>query len=141
MPYGRWRLRINQHRARVEMIPLMDCMFLLLSFFIYATMTMVVQKGIFVNLAKAQTGEVIQEEEKSAVTLSIDKAGNLFLDKRQVSERQLKERLYQFGKKKKNAVVLINADKEVTHEKVMRALDWVRQSGVTQVVFNVEPIE
>ena len=141
MPYGRWRLRINQHRARVEMIPLMDCMFLLLSFFIYATMTMVVQKGIFVNLAKAQTGEVIQEEEKSAVTLSIDKAGNLFLDKRQVSERQLKERLYQFGKKKKSATVFINADKEVTHEKVMRALDWVRQSGVTQVVFNVEPIE
>lgn len=140
MPYGRWRHKMNAQKARVEMIPLMDCMFLLLCFFIYVTLTMVVQRGIFVDLARAKTGESVKEQEKNSLYLTVNRLGELFMDKAPVSEAELGQKLRQFRQRHKNGAVVINADKGATHEKVMRALDLVRQNGIAQVVFNVEPM-
>lgn len=141
MLYKRLRTQLSARKARVEMIPLIDCMFLLLCFFIYVTMSMVVQRGIFVDLAKARTGERVEEQDRNSLYLSITREGVFYLDKIRVSEMVLKDRLRRFRNEKKEGTVLINADKEVTHERVMAALDLVRQSGIAQVVFTVEPKE
>jgi biopolymer transport protein ExbD len=130
---------MNAQKARIEMIPLMDCMFLLLCFFIYVTMTMVVQKGIFVDLAKAETGESIKEEEKKSLYLTVNRQGELFIDKDLVTRNDLPQRLRQFRQLHKDGVVVLNADKGTVHETVMGVLDFVRQKGVSQVVFTVEP--
>ena len=140
MHYGHWRHKMNAQKARVEMIPLMDCMFLLLCFFIYVTMTMVVHRGIFVDLAKAKTGETMKEKEENSLYLTVNQQGELFMDKTLVKENELGQRLKQFRQRHKNTTVIINADKGATHEKVMRSLDLVRQNGVSQVIFNVEPL-
>lgn len=139
MPYGRWRNKMNAQKARVEMIPLMDCMFLLLCFFIYVTMTMVVQKGIFVDLAKAETGESIKEEEKKSLYLTVNRQGELFIDKDPVTKEALPQKLRQFRQQHKDGIVVLNADKGTIHETVMGVLDFVRRNGVSQVVFTVEP--
>ncbi|MBI1976017.1 MAG: biopolymer transporter ExbD [Candidatus Omnitrophica bacterium] len=130
---------MNAQKARVEMIPLMDCMFLLLCFFIYVTMSMVVQRGIFVNLAKAQTGESLKEEKKESLYLTVNQEGKVFADKAPVSESELLQRLRQFRQQHKDGMVVLNADKGTTHEKVMGVLDFVRQNGIGEVVFTVEP--
>ncbi len=139
MPYGRWRHKMNAQKARVEMIPLMDCMFLLLCFFIYVTMSMVVQRGIFVDLAKAETGESVKEQEKKSLYLTVNRGGELFVDKEPVNKEDLPQRLRQFRQEHKEGVVVLNADKGTTHEKVMGVLDFVRQNGIAEVVFTVEP--
>lgn len=130
---------MNAQKARVEMIPLMDCMFLLLCFFIYVTMTMVVQKGIFVDLAKAETGESVKEEEKKSLYLTVNRQGELFIDKDPVTKSELPQKLRQFRQLHKDGTVVLNADKGTVHETVMGVLDFVRQNGVSQVVFTVEP--
>ncbi len=140
MAYGRWRNKMNAQKARVEMIPLMDCMFLLLCFFIYVTMSMVVQRGIFVDLAKAKTGESVKEQEKNSLYLTVNRQGEFFIDKTPVTEGGFPLKIRQFRQQHKNGAVIINADKGTTHERVMKALDLVRQNGVAQVVFNVEPL-
>ncbi len=140
MAYGRWRNKMNTQKARVEMIPLMDCMFLLLCFFIYVTMSMVVQRGIFVDLAKAKTGELVKEQEENSLYLTVSRQGEFFIDKTPVTENGLPQRIRQFRQQHKSGAVVINADKGTTHERVMRVLDLVRQNGVAQVVFNVEPL-
>lgn len=137
MVYSR-HARVAVRKARVEIIPLLDCMFLLLCFFIYVTMSMVVQRGIFVNLARAETGEVT-EEEKETFDISIDAGGRLYRDKNPVSKDQLKAQLEQFRRAEKGGAVVIHADKGTTHERVMGVLDFVRQSGIAEVVFAVEP--
>jgi biopolymer transport protein ExbD len=42
----------EERKARIEMVPLIDCMFLLLVFFMYAMVSMTVHRGIRVNLPK-----------------------------------------------------------------------------------------
>jgi len=60
-----------QKKARGEMIPLIDSMFLILVFFVYAMLSMVVHKGISVNLPEAATS-VVSKEEYIAVSITMD---------------------------------------------------------------------
>jgi biopolymer transport protein ExbD len=51
------RLRLEHKGARIELIPLIDIIFLLLVFFIYSMLSMVVYRGIPVVLPSADTVE------------------------------------------------------------------------------------
>ncbi len=130
------RRRKRARRARVEMIPLIDCMFLLLTFFIYVRMTMTLQKGIPVDLAAATTGEAPKEER--ITHLSIDAGGRVYLDKRPVSEEELRAGLRSLALQAAPRPVLVQADKGVLHARVIEVVDWARQAGVPQVIFSVQ---
>jgi biopolymer transport protein ExbD len=56
--------------ARLEMIPLMDVVFLLLVFFIYAMFTMSVHRGVRVDLPRA--GGAAEHGDRVVITLTAD---------------------------------------------------------------------
>ena len=58
-------------RARLEIVPLIDVMFLLVSFFVVVSISMVQQKGIQVDLAASDSAEEFKPEEEDLV-LSLD---------------------------------------------------------------------
>ena len=68
-------------RPRIEMLPLIDIVFLLLVFFIYAMLSMAVHKGLPVTLPSSATAETTRTAPVS-ITLKAD--GSIFLDKIQV---------------------------------------------------------
>ena len=51
------RLRRKKVKPRVEMLPLMDVVFLLLVFFIYSMLTMAVHRGVALTLPVSGTAE------------------------------------------------------------------------------------
>ena len=61
-------------KARVEMLPLIDVVFLLLVFFIYAMVSMVVHRGIQIDLPSAGTATL---ESEDYISITIDE--RLFL--------------------------------------------------------------
>ncbi len=69
--------RTHRH-ARVEMLPLMDVVFLILVFLIYAMMVMVVHMGMPVALP---TSKNAQPEQIVVLALTIRQDGALWLDK------------------------------------------------------------
>ncbi len=127
-------------RARVELLPLIDVMFLLVAFFMAISISMVMQKGIFVDLSPAKTADSSLSEEY-ALVISLDAQGEFFLNKEKLSIAELEETLVHNGEKDKDRPVIINADKAVRHERVIQALDLVRNSGLHNVIFSVEPKE
>ena len=145
MRKGRWHQRAPR-RARVEMIPLIDCMFLLLTFFIYVATSMVLQRGIPVDLAHASSGEPLNKEVKP-IHVFIRSSGELYLEERPVSRAELSSRLHAFAASDASPglspprPVIVNADKGVLHERVVEVLDLARESGISQVVLAVEPRE
>ncbi|MGE5310719.1 MAG: ExbD/TolR family protein, partial [Nitrospirota bacterium] len=54
--------RRPSRRGRIEMVPLIDCMFLLLVFFIYSMLSMVLHRGIKIDLPEARTAPVHKED-------------------------------------------------------------------------------
>lgn len=118
------------------MVPLIDCFFLLLVFFIFGVFSMTMQQGIVVDLPAAQAGVSTQE---AGLTISLTADGALFLNQDPVTLEALTGALRQEASRQTSGLVVINADREVRHGLVMSVLDSVRQAGLETVSFHTMP--
>ena len=117
-------------RARIEMIPLIDVVFLLLIFFIYAMLSMTIHKGIPVLLPKAKTSLIDKEQ---YLSISISRDHRIFVDETEVPMEGLLQRLSELCKEKPGLRVFIRGDRRIPYELLVRVLDTVRASGLSKV--------
>lgn len=122
----------------MEMVPLIDCMFLLLTFFIYVATTMALQRGIPIDLAQAHSGESLQRESEP-IPVFIRRTGELYLKDAPVTEETLSQQLRVKARQGDPRSVVLHADEAVLHRRVVEILDLVRESGTPQVILAVEP--
>ncbi len=85
------RLRRHDHTARVELLPLIDVVFLLLTFFIYSLVLTVQAQVLPVQLTGIASGDPAEPGRVDAVT--IDRAGQLYFNREPVSPAELEARL------------------------------------------------
>ncbi|MDU9047354.1 MAG: biopolymer transporter ExbD [Candidatus Electrothrix sp. Rat3] len=125
---------------RVEMLPLIDIVFLLLVFFIYAMLSMAVHHGQQVDLPESGTAGL---ETAEAIGISIQAANGglkLFVDEESVELPQLELLLEKkkAASKDKNPNVQIFADKSVPYQGLFQVLDRVKQAGLTSISLQAE---
>ena len=72
-------LRRSEHEARIEILPLIDVIFLLLTFFIYAMVLMIRAELLPVQMQQFASGEPATPA--PAVTVSIAADGTLYVDR------------------------------------------------------------
>jgi biopolymer transport protein ExbD len=84
-------IRRHDLSPRVEIMPLIDVIFLLLTFFIYSLVTMVHAEILPVQLQTLSTGEAATPA--SIVAVTIDVHGRLYLNRALIDEDRLDERL------------------------------------------------
>lgn len=130
--------RRKKKGAGVDIVPLIDVMFLLLSFFIFVTMSMVIQQEIAVEMAKSETADSPAKNQDPLV-VSISREGSFYLNKDKVNEEALSEKLTKGALRNPDETVFINADALAQHRWVIRAMDIIRKSGLTIIVFTTEP--
>ncbi|MEX0654930.1 MAG: biopolymer transporter ExbD [Phycisphaeraceae bacterium] len=85
------RLRRHDLAPRVEMLPMLDVIFLLLTFFIYSLLVMVRAEILPVQLVPVGTGEAAEAGTVEAIT--IDRAGQVYLNREPVADDALDARL------------------------------------------------
>lgn len=117
-------------RTRIDIVPLIDVMFLLLVFFIYAMLSMAVHRALPIRLPTSSTAAVDMASQ-AAITITSD--GGLFLDKAPVTEDTLPLVLQQRRQEKPDVGVQLFADQTVPTQRLIAVLDMVRKAGVTQV--------
>ena len=122
-------------RGRIEMLPLIDIVFLLLVFFIYAMLSMVVHRGIPIDLPAATTSRVDQSD---YLSLSIEEDGSIYLDKDRATLSTLPDVLRQRRVEQPDLKLFIGGDRAVRYEKVIEVLDVVRQAGISRVAFETK---
>jgi biopolymer transport protein ExbD len=121
--------------ARIEMIPLIDVVFLLLVFFIYAMLSMVIHRGIPVNLPQAKSALT---DKKDYISLSINWEGDVFFDKRRVSLKELKDLLIGNKEYDPDLKIFISGDRKTPYERVVEVLDVIRITGLSKVSLETE---
>ncbi len=133
-------MRLRQQttkKARIEIIPMIDTMFFLLVFFMMATLSMSIQRGLPVNLPHAATAK---EEIKQVITLTLTKDGRLYFDKQELSSpAEVIQRLERKRNEGAQLSVVINADRSVEHGRVVELLDAAKRSGVTKISVAAKP--
>lgn len=122
-------------KARIEMLPLIDIVFLLLVFFIYAMLSMTVHRGLRVVLPASATAKI---EKQIVLSVTIRADGDIFLDKTRVALEELAHTLKQKAKEEKETGVLLFADASTTYQELFRILDQIRMAGLTKISLQAE---
>lgn len=125
-------------RARIEIVPLVDCMFLLLVFFVYSMMTLTQPRAIPVKLPQAATAQAVQEE---FLSISITDADEIYVDKERVSLETLAARVEAAHSADPSLRVFINGDTDARHGIVVNVLDILRTLSVEHVAIQTAPAE
>ncbi len=127
-------LRINK-KPRIEMLPLIDIVFLLLVFFIYAMLSMAVHRGMNVLLPSSSTAEIDRHRELS-VTVRAD--GTVYVDKEQVPLELLTDTLKNKVDSSDERGVLLFADRNLPYQDLFRVLDRIRLAGLHRISLQAE---
>jgi biopolymer transport protein ExbD len=102
-------LRRSDHEARVEIMPLIDVIFLLLTFFIYAMVLMIRAELLPVEMQEFSAGEPAKPA--PAVTVSIDRNGDLFVDREPTAMADVIDRLRERKARDPKTVIYVAAEK------------------------------
>lgn len=128
--------RKDHHKARIEIIPMIDVIFFLLVFFMISTLSMTVNRGLPVNLPTAATS---QKDLRENLNLTLTEDGELFLNRASITMQDLGPRVKQALAAEPELMVIINADGEVRHSAVVNVMDELRVSGVSRLAIAVKP--
>lgn len=121
-------------KARVEMTPIMDVVFLLLVFFIYAFMTMTVQRGMKVELPKADG--VVSKQQNIRIVLTAE--NQLLLDGRTAMSLDAAVDSVALRYESLNLPVIISADRHAHVGVALELMAALRAKGIQQVTYQVE---
>ena len=129
--WKRSNVRFKRHakikKGALDIAPLIDVVFLLLIFFML-TSSFVSQPGIKVNLPRALTGELLQ---KRILVLTISEDGDIYLDNKKTTLKELKGQLKDLAKDKQS--LLIKADEITPLSHIVEVWDLCRELGISQV--------
>lgn len=113
----------------------MDVIFLILAVFFYLMLSMVRHEGMRVNLPSAITTEV---ELKKFVSIGINKANNLYINKKAISWEALESELALLKKDKKaELVIYISADKQSEFDFFVKLMDALKAQEITNVTIEI----
>lgn len=133
------KLPRKKAKARIEMMPLMDIVFLLLVFFIYAMMSMAIHKALPLKLPSSSAAE---PERQVSLALMVRADGLLLLDKEPVILEKLAFILQERRKQEEEPERMslqIFADDTLSYQELFRVLDQVKMAGLKKVSLQAAP--
>jgi len=129
--------RFGTMLSEINVVPMVDVVLVLLIIFMITAPML--QMGVDVDLPKTTTKAMPAEEERVVVTLTKDR--KLFIDRYDVPQDQLKDRLKAILERKVNREVFFRADQALPYGEVMTVMGLLRESGVEKLGMVTEPLE
>ena len=126
----RYKTHVKMETARLDMIALINCLFLLNIFFLLSS-SVIFQPGVRVNLPMVSRPVDVRDANELFVTLTL--AGSVYLAEKPCTWEGLKLRLRTMHKSDPSRVVVIKADSGLSHEAITRVIAYVQAAGFTKI--------
>ncbi|MBE9076297.1 biopolymer transporter ExbD [Romeria aff. gracilis LEGE 07310] len=129
---------------RIEILPLIDVIFCILTFFILAAVGLTRQQAISLDLPTAETGTAVPESAgRDRLFVSVDAAGQVYIEQNQspVPLQQLYDILQQFQQFAPEGTIVLYAAREARYNDVIRVLDLLRAVGGDRVALATLPTQ
>ena len=117
-------------KVRIEMLPLIDIVFLLLVFFIYAMLSMAVHRGLPILLPTSSSAKI---DKSLVLSVSIQSDGTLYVDKEQIALNDLAAVLKRKTGSGKDPGVLLFAERSLSYQSLFRVLDQIRMADIHRI--------
>ena len=124
--------------VQIQIIPLIDVIFCILTFFILAALQLTRQQGINIDLPTATTG---MTQMRQMLVVTVNATGQTFIDKQLIDRTQLFQQLQDYRQKNPAGLLVLNASQTAFYNDVVQVLDVMRQVGGDQVALATQPAE
>lgn len=119
--------------SALDLTPVVDIVFNLLIFFALSLNFAAASRGIDIKLPSASSAKTIRSDQ---VTVNLTKEGLTFLNDKKITLEQLGPMLKEKADKK--SLVIIRADSDVEHGKVVRIMDIIKSQDLNRIAIAVD---
>ena len=123
--------------GEVDLTPLIDCVFLLLIFFMVTTVFIDV-RGLLVDLPSAADAQQEEQQQKKDVNILISATGEYTVAGSSVPQSGLSAAIKGAMDIANNRNIIIQGDKDATHKSVVYAMDQATSVGAEMLAFAIE---
>ena len=130
--------REEQEDIKIEITSLIDVMFMLVLFFLVTT-SFSSAPGFKVNLPQSSAKDIIRD--KKDLTIVIGSDNSFAINQQPVSRSQLMDRLHEEAQTDVSKLVIIRADRAVSHGSVVEVMDFAKRAGLHRLAIATDPTE
>ena len=129
---------ISKKSIGFDLTPLIDVVFLLLIFFMLTTTFINIESGVKVDLP---TGDFAVVHERQNIVVAITENNVLYINNRLIDPNNLPEIVREEIGNNLDALVVLEADQNITHGKVVRVMDLIKRGGADRIAIATKPSE
>lgn len=128
----------NKKGASFDLTPLIDVVFLLLIFFMLTTTFVNLENRVKVNLP---SGDFAAAESSENIIVTITENNTVYLNGKLIDPLKLTESVAAKIEEEPERTVILEADKNVLHGKVIRVMDLLKKGGAEKIAIATQPME
>ncbi|MEM6451253.1 MAG: biopolymer transporter ExbD [Cyanobacteria bacterium P01_D01_bin.105] len=129
----------RQSDVQIEILPMIDVIFCILTFFILAAVGLTRQQAIALDLPSVNNSAPVQGNSRDRLYVSVDSAGQVYVDKSAVPLGLLYDVLVQHQQIAPNGTIVLYASRSARYEDVVKVLDLLRSVGGDRVALATLP--
>ena len=133
-------MKIHRHSSRppaaINIVPMIDVLFALLTFFIMSSLFWSRSEGLLVNLPQATTATP-QPQTKIAITIKAN--GQLALNRQAIQLDQISSGIQALVVAQQTTVVVIHADEKAEHGQVVAVMDQIKKVPGIRLAIATKP--
>ena len=131
-----WQDETQTSDLRIELLPLIDVIFCILTFFLLAAVNFTRQQAINLNLPQASTAT---PQMRDMLIVTIDDIGQLYVEKQLVTRSLLSAYIEDYNENNPDGLMVLYAAKNTTYREVVEVLDILREVGGDRVALATVP--
>lgn len=121
----------------VNLVPMMDVIMTILTFFIIVSMTMTDFQSVNVPLPKTDKG-ASKEKIPDPMIVALNQQGQVSLKGQTTTTEQLGQQVVTYLNKNPKGAVVLKADRKLSYEKVVQILGAIREVGGDRVSLAID---
>jgi len=142
----RSRNRRDRHKSselpEINLVPMMDVLMTILTFFIIISMSLTGQQLLGINLPQSAAEKLKQDKEQEApqtkLVVGLSDKGQAFIGKQNITQDALAKQVGDFLTENPDGVVMLKADRRLNFKEVADLLKTLRDIGGDRVLLAIE---
>jgi biopolymer transport protein ExbD len=124
----------------VNLVPMMDVLMTVLTFFVIISMTMTGQMVLNVALPETEDAAPLDANNSADYfVVGLNREGEILIRNEVVTVQELGDRLREFRAQNPDAPAILKADRDLAYDQVAAVLQTLRDGGGDNVLLGVEP--
>tara|TARA_B100000212_G_C27124204_1_gene426258 strand:- start:178 stop:579 length:402 start_codon:yes stop_codon:yes gene_type:complete len=129
-----YKINENSDKYEINILPMIDVIFAILTFFIISSLYLIKLETIPLNLPSASTSSISKDE---FINVSISNNERIFINSEEIRLENLNEKLQSINNINSKKVI-ISGDKDVYYGLVVKVLDELRKINNLKIAISTE---